>query len=127
MTEKVKSRGVGTVVIAIYGVFALSASVRASYQLLRKYEEAPLAYWLSLLAAVVYIVATFALAKRKYDLANKTLMFELAGVLIIGTLSLTVPSLFDHPSVWSFYGMGYGFIPLLLPIFGLWWVRRVKR
>ena len=127
MTEKVKSRGVGTVVIAIYGVFALSASVRASYQLLRKYEEAPLAYWLSLLAAVVYIVATFALAKRKYDLANKTLMFELAGVLIIGTLSLTVPSLFDHPSVWSYYGMGYVFIPLLLPIFGLWWVRRVKR
>ena len=127
MTEKVKSRGVGTVVIAVYGVFALSASVRASYQLLRKYEEAPLAYWLSLLAAVVYIVATFALAKRKYDLANKTLMFELAGVLIIGTLSLTVPSLFDHPSVWSYYGMGYGFIPLLLPIFGLWWVRRVKR
>ena len=127
MTEKVQSRGVGTVVIAIYGVFALSASVRASYQLLRKYEEAPLAYWLSLLAAVVYIVATFALAKRKYDLANKTLMFELAGVLIIGTLSLTVPSLFDHPSVWSYDGMGYGFIPLLLPIFGLWWVRRVKR
>ena len=127
MTEKVKSRGVGTVVIAIYGVFALSASVRASYQLLRKYEEAPLAYWLSLLAAVVYIVATLALAKRKYDLANKTLIFELAGVLIIGTLSLTVPSLFDHPSVWSYYGMGYGFIPLLLPIFGLWWVRRVKR
>jgi hypothetical protein len=127
MTEKVKSRGVGTVVIAIYGVFALSASVRASYQLLRKYEEAPLAYWLSLLAAVVYIVATFALAKRKYDLASKTLIFELAGVLIIGTLSLTVPSLFDHPSVWSYYGMGYGFIPLLLPIFGLWWVRRVKR
>jgi hypothetical protein len=127
MTEKVKSRGVGTLVIAIYGVFALSASVRASYQLLRKYEEAPLAYWLSLLAAVVYIVATFALAKRKYDLANKTLMFELAGVLIIGTLSLVTPSLFAHPSVWSLYGMGYGFIPLLLPIFGLWWVRRVKR
>ena len=127
MRSELQGRGVGTLVIAVYGVFALSASVRASYQLLRKYEEAPLAYWLSLLAAGVYIVATFALAKRKYDLANKTLMFELAGVLIIGTLSLTVPSLFDHPSVWSYYGMGYGFIPLLLPIFGLWWVRRVKR
>jgi hypothetical protein len=127
MRSELQGRGVGTLVIAIYGVFALSASVRASYQLLRKYEEAPLAYWLSLLAAVVYVVATFALAKRKYDLANKTLIFELAGVLIIGTLSLTVPSLFDHPSVWSYYGMGYGFIPLLLPIFGLWWVRRVKR
>jgi len=120
MTAKTQNRGVGTLVIAIYGVFALSASVRAVYQLLRKYEEAPLAYWLSLLAAIVYIVATF-------GLANKTLIFELAGVLVIGTLSLTVPSLFDHPSVWSYYGAGYGFIPLLLPIFGLWWVRRVRR
>jgi hypothetical protein len=127
MRSELQGRGVGTLVIAIYGVFALSASVRASYQLLRKYDEAPLAYWLSLLAAAVYIIATFALARGKYDLANKTLIFELAGVLIIGTLSLAVPSLFAHPSVWSYYGMGYGFIPLLLPMFGLWWVRRVKR
>jgi hypothetical protein len=127
MKAKTQNRGVGTLVIAIYGVFALSASVRAVYQLLRKYEEAPLAYWLSLLAAVVYIVATFALAKGNFGLANKTLIFELAGVLVVGTLSLTVPSLFDHPSVWSFYGEGYGFIPLLLPIFGLWWVRRARR
>jgi hypothetical protein len=127
MNAKTQNRGVGTLVIAIYGVFALSASVRAGYQLLRKYEEAPLAYWLSLVAAVVYIVATFALARGNFALANKTLIFELAGVLVIGTLSLTVPSLFAHPSVWSFYGMGYGFIPLLLPMFGLWWLRRVKR
>jgi len=127
MKAKTQNRGVGTLVIAIYGVFALSASVRAGYQLLRKYEEAPLAYWLSLLAAVVYIFATFALARGNFALANKTLIFELAGVLVIGTLSLAVPSLFAHPSVWSFYGMGYGFIPLLLPMFGLWWVRRVKR
>ena len=127
MTEKVKGQGVGTLVIAIYGVFALSASVRATYQLLRKYEEAPLAYWLSLVAAVVYIIVTFALARGQYDLARKTLVFELTGVLIIGTLSIAVPSLFAHPSVWSFFGMGYGFIPLSLPLFGLWWVRRVKR
>lgn len=127
MKANSQNRGVGTLVISIYGVFALSASVRAGYQLLRKYEEAPLAYWLSLLAAAVYIIATFALAKGNFALANKTLMFELAGVLVIGTLSLVTPSLFAHPSVWSFYGMGYGFIPLLLPIFGLWWVRRVNR
>lgn len=126
MRANLQNRGVGTLVIAIYGVFALSASVRAVYQLLRKYDEAPLAYWLSLLAAVVYMVATFALAKGMYSLANKTLIFELAGVLIIGTLSLVTPSLFAHPSVWSYYGFGYGFIPLLLPLFGLWWVRRVS-
>jgi hypothetical protein len=127
MRTSTQNRGVGTLVISIYGVFALSASVRAGYQLLRKYEEAPLAYWLSLLAAAVYIVATFALARGNFALANKTLMFELAGVLVIGTLSLVTPSLFAHPSVWSFYGMGYGFIPLLLPIFGLWWVGRFRQ
>jgi len=127
MKANTQNRGVGTLVIAIYGVFALSASVRAVYQILRKYEEAPLAYWLSLVAAVVYIVATLALARGNFALAKKTLIFELSGVLVIGTLSLVTPSLFAHPSVWSFYGMGYGFIPLLLPIFGLWWVRRVRQ
>lgn len=126
MSSKSQSRGAGNLVIAIYAVFALSASVRAVYQLLRKYDDAPLAYWLSLLAAVVYIIATFALAKGNYLLARKTLVFELAGVLSVGALSIFIPSLFAHPSVWSYFGMGYAFIPLALPIFGLWWIRRVR-
>jgi hypothetical protein len=120
------TRGAGNLVIAIYAVFALSASVRAIYQLLRKYDEAPLAYWLSLVAAIVYIVATLALAKGNYSLANKTLVFELAGVITIGSLSVFIPELFAHPSVWSYFGMGYAFIPLALPLFGLWWIRRVR-
>lgn len=127
MSSKRQTRGVGNLVIAIYAVFALSATVRAVYQLLRKYDEAPLAYWLSLVAAVIYIVATFALAKGKYSLAEKTLVFELVGVMTVGSLSYLVPSLFAHPSVWSYFGLGYGLIPLLLPIFGLWWIRRTKR
>ena len=127
MSSKRQTRGVGNLVIAIYAVFALSATVRAVYQLLRKYDEAPLAYWLSLVAAVIYIVATFALAKGKYPLAEKTLVFELVGVITVGSLSYLVPSLFAHPSVWSYFGLGYGLIPLLLPIFGLWWIRRTKR
>lgn len=127
MSSKSQSRGVGNLVIAIYAVFALSASVRASYQLIRKYDDAPLAYWLSLLAAVFYIIATFALAKRNYRLANRTLVFELAGVLAVGSLSIFVPALFAHPSVWSYFGLGYGFIPLLLPLFGLWWIARAEK
>lgn len=120
------SRGIGNLVIAVYGVFALSATVRASYQLLRKYDEAPLAYWLSLVAAVIYIVATYALATNKIKLAKNTLIFELLGVLTIGSLSLLVPEFFAHPTVWSYFGSGYGFIPLLLPVFGLWWIARRK-
>lgn len=122
MSSKRPERGIGNLVVAVYGVFALSATVRASYQLIRRYEEAPLAYWLSLFSALVYVVATIALARNKVVLAKYTLIFELAGVLAIGLLSVLVPSLFAHPTVWSFFGMGYGFIPLLLPIFGLWWI-----
>lgn len=127
MSSKRQKRGVGNLVIAIYAVFALSATVRALYQLLRKYDEAPLAYWLSLVAAVVYVIATFALAKGKYDLARDTLIFELVGVVTVGLLSYLTPSLFAHPSVWSYFGLGYGLIPLLLPVFGLWWIRSTKR
>lgn len=122
MSAKRPERGIGNLVVAVYGVFALSATVRASYQLIRRYEEAPLAYWLSLFSALVYVVATIALARNKVVLAKYTLIFELVGVLAIGLLSVLVPSLFAHPTVWSFFGMGYGFIPLLLPIFGLWWI-----
>lgn len=122
MSSKRPERGIGNLVVAVYGVFALSATVRASYQLIRRYEEAPLAYWLSLFSALVYVVATIALARNKVVLAKYTLIFELVGVLAIGLLSVLVPSLFAHPTVWSFFGMGYGFIPLLLPIFGLWWI-----
>lgn len=126
MSSKSQTRGAGNVVIAVYAVFALSASVRAVYQLLRKYDEAPVAYWLSLLAAIVYILATLALARGNYSPARKTLVFELFGVIIIGLLSLFAPDLFAHPSVWSYFGMGYAFIPLALPLFGLWWIRRVR-
>jgi hypothetical protein len=122
MGQERAGRGVGNLVVAIYGVFAISATVRATYQLIRRYDEAPLAYWLSLFSALVYLVATLALARNKVALAKYTLTFELIGVLTIGLLSVLVPSLFAHPTVWSFFGMGYGFIPLALPIFGLWWL-----
>lgn len=127
MSSKRPNRGIGNLVVAVYAVFALSATVRASYQLIRRYEEAPLAYWLSLFSAVVYVVATIALAKDKVVLAKYTLIFELVGVISIGLLSIFDPALFAHPTVWSFFGMGYGFIPLALPIFGLWWISVRKR
>lgn len=121
--------GAARVLIAIYGIFALSASARAIYQLLRKFDEAPLAYSLSAVAAVVYIFATISLAKDGAfwrRVAILTLGFELLGVLVVGSLSFTQPELFSHPSVWSGFGMGYGFIPLVLPILGLFWLWRSR-
>jgi uncharacterized integral membrane protein len=122
-----KSRGVGALLIAVYAVFAISATARASFQLLTKFDEAPLAYSLSALAAVVYIVATIALARndaRLKKVARWAVKFELVGVLVVGTLSLLWPEAFEHPSVWSWFGLNYACLPLVLPIFGLLWLNR---
>lgn len=118
--------GPGRLLIAVYGVFALSATARASFQLLTKFEEAPLAYSLSAISALVYVLATLALAKADSlrTLAYITVGFELVGVLAVGLLSLLLPGLFAHPSVWSLFGAGYAFIPLALPVLGLIWLRR---
>lgn len=124
-----RTTGVGRLLIAVYGVFAVSASARAIFQLLTKFEEAPIAYSLSALSAVVYIVATVALARTGAvwtRVAWWTVGFELAGVILVGLLSILLPQFFNHPSVWSGFGIGYGFVPLALPILGLVWLRRTS-
>ena len=122
-----QSLGVGRLLIAIYAVFAISATARASYQLIREFDQAPLAYSLSALSAVVYLLATYSLSKSEAKwqrIAFYTIWFELVGVIAVGLLSLGLPDLFAHPSVWSNFGAGYAFIPLLLPILGLLWLRK---
>lgn len=119
--------GVGRVLVIVYAVMALAATGRSFVQIVRRFDEAPLAYTLSAIAAVVYILATLALvfARRPgwYTVAWVAIVFELTGVIVVGILSLTVPQLFGHDSVWSYFGMGYLFIPLVLPLFGIWWLR----
>lgn len=128
MSTKPKSLGIGRVLIAVYAVFAVSASARALYQILREFDQAPLAYSLSALAALIYILATVALAKPNlHRLALVTIAFELIGVLAVGVLSYTHPELFAHPSVWSKFGQGYGYVPLVLPILGLLWLRKQSK
>jgi hypothetical protein len=125
--NQAKSRGIGTLLIAVYAVFAVSATARASFQLVTKFEDAPLAYSLSALSALVYIVATVALARndvRSQAVARWAVRFELVGVLVVGTLSLVWPAAFEHPSVWSWFGLNYACLPLVLPIFGLLWLNR---
>ncbi|RZT59483.1 hypothetical protein EV139_3155 [Leucobacter luti] len=124
--------------IAVYIVLALAATFRSVYQIISKFDEAPVAYTLSAVSGVVYIIATVALimgirsgargsGRTWRGIAWAALAFELCGVLVVGTLSITTPELFGHPSVWSFYGSGYLFIPLVLPILGLIWLRRTGR
>lgn len=119
--------GFGRVLLFVYGVFALSASARALVQIATKFSEAPLAYLLSALAGVVYISATVGLAiggPRGRGIALASCSVELIGVLIVGTLSVADTVAFPDDTVWSRYGSGYGYVPLVLPFIGLWWIWR---
>ncbi|MEV4186813.1 hypothetical protein ACWDOR_12690 [Streptosporangium canum] len=116
--------GPGRALVAVYGVFALAAGARAAVQIATRFDEAPLAYSLSAFAAAVYVVLTVALARGDRRLALAACGIELAGVLIVGTLSMADPEAFPRATVWSGYGSGYVFIPLLLPILGLYWLLR---
>lgn len=119
--------GVGRVLVAVYGVLALAATGRSLVQIVEKFDEAPLAYSLSALAAVVYVVATIALVRPGrtwYRIAWATIVFEFTGVVVIGALSVIRPDLFPHDTVWSGFGRGYLFIPLVLPLLGMWWLSR---
>ena len=125
-----RATGFGRVLIAVYAVFALAATARSLVQVIRSFSEAPLAYGLSAFSGVVYIVATIALASRgrwAYRLSWITISIELFGVIAIGIASLTHPEWFARDSVWSYFGMGYLFIPLVLPLVGMWWLRKVGR
>jgi hypothetical protein len=122
-----ESLGAGRLLIVVYGIFALSATARAMYQLATEFSLAPVAYSLSAISAVVYIFATVALATPSLrNLAHFAIWFELVGVVLIGFMSFSVPQWFAHPSVWSGFGSGYGYIPLVLPILGLIWLRRAR-
>ena len=117
--------GFGRILVFVYGVFALAATARALVQLATQASKAPVAYSLSLFSGLIYIVATWALATDRRRVALVTICVELTGVLVIGTLSH--PSDIDRASVWSDYGNGYGYVPLVLPFVGLWWLWRLGR
>ena len=119
--------GAGRLLVAVYGVLALAATARGLYQVTTKLDEAPLAYALSLLAGIVYVVATIALARDLRGLAWATVGFELVGVLTVGVLSLVDVGDFPDETVWSQFGAGYGYVPLVLPFLGLWWLWRTGR
>lgn len=119
--------GAGRVLLLVYGIFAVSASARAGVQIATKFAEAPLAFLLSAFAALVYIAATVGLAvggARGRLIALASCSIELVGVLVVGTLSVFDREAFPDATVWSGYGSGYGYVPLVLPVVGLWWLWR---
>lgn len=121
------SAGPGRLLVAVYALFALAATARSAVQLSTRFSQAPLPYLLSAAAALVYVLATLGLARpgeTSRRIALAACSTELAGVLLVGTASLIEPAAFPDQTVWSDLGRDYGYIPLLLPILGLLWLRR---
>jgi hypothetical protein len=135
---KRRMSGVGRVLVVVYGILALAATGRSVYQIIDRFDSAPVAFTLSAFSAVIYIVATIALVianRTWYRVAWVTISIELAGVLVIGTISTFAPAIIganardpfgDDSTVWSTYGAGYLFIPLVLPMLGMWWLSKHK-
>ncbi|MFD9222812.1 hypothetical protein ACFWDI_22970 [Streptomyces sp. NPDC060064] len=122
-------QGPGVLLVWLYGVMSVGAVSRSVYQILTDYDSAPLAHTLSAVAAVVYAFITYTLVRGGETARRAALVCcaaELAGVLIVGTWTVVEPSAFPDATVWSKYGMGYIFIPVLLPVTGMLWLRRSR-
>jgi hypothetical protein len=131
-----KLAGPGRILVAVYAVLAIAATGRSVFQIIDRFDEAPIAFTLSAVAAVVYILATLALALRWTTIAWITIAFELVGVLVVGSLSVAAPGVLvldtidpfgREATVWSVFGAGYLFVPLALPIIGLLYLWRGRR
>ncbi|MEV5695561.1 hypothetical protein [Micromonospora globbae] len=127
--RRTTNRGPGRLLIAVYILFAIAATSRAALQIATKFDEAPVAYSLSAVAALIYIVAAAGLARAGHAgrrLALACCSVELVGVLAVGVLSLADKALFPDETVWSQFGSGYGYVPLVLPVLGLAWLWRTR-
>lgn len=120
-----RNQGLGRIIVMVYAVFALSALARSLFQILSHFDRAPVAYVLSAFAAVVYIIATLSLARTgrtAWLVSLVAVLIELAGVVGVGLVTVLHPELFADDTVWSHFGGGYGYVPLVLPIVGLVWL-----
>ncbi|MET7285834.1 hypothetical protein [Streptomyces sp. NPDC005573] len=121
--------GPGMLLVWFYGVMVVGAVSRSAYQIATDFGRAPLAYTLSAVAGVVYAFITYSLVRggeRARRAATLCCAAELAGVLIVGTWTLVDRSAFPDATVWSYYGAGYVFIPVLLPLSALYWLRKAE-
>lgn len=120
-----RRHGPGRVILALYLIFVIGTVSRSAAQITTRWDEAPLAYGLSAFAAAVYVVILVSLAipgRTAWWVSTIALLVELVGVLVVGAWSVLAPQMFPDATVWSNFGRGYLFLPLVLPVLGLWWL-----
>jgi hypothetical protein len=113
--------------LAAYSILAFAAVGRSTYELIVKFDEAPTPYTFSVLAAIVYLVAVWAIWRGDalgVKVGKIACSIEMIGVLTIGSITTLGDSAFDVGTVWSFFGLDYGWLPLVVPALALWWLFR---
>ncbi|MFG2499060.1 hypothetical protein ACGFSB_12725 [Streptomyces sp. NPDC048441] len=122
--------GPGILLVWLYGVMVVGAVSRSAVQISTDFDKAPLAYTLSAVAGLVYGFITYSLVRGGEKARTAALVCcaaELVGVLAVGTWTLAEPSAFPDATVWSDFGMGYLFIPVILPVTAIYWLNRARR
>jgi len=119
----------GSVLRALYLVFAVAAGGRSLVQWAADPGRAPLAYALSTVAFGCYASGYLLVRRGTPGPSGRAALAvlaatEISGLVVVGTLSLLEPSLFPDSTIWSAYGAGYGFVPVLIPLLVLTWLRR---
>lgn len=109
-----------------YTVLAIAALARSGYQAMAG-ERAGAAVALSGLAGAVYLVAAVGLRRgsaRSLRMSRWCCVIELVGVVTVSLVEIGIGG-FGRAAVWSGFGVGYGYLPLVLPAIGLWVTRPV--
>lgn len=118
-------KGAGVVLAVSYPVLAISTFFRGTYQLfLKEGSLNPVGPTLTLIASLLYFLATFGFAIRRrwaWYLSVTVLGIETAFTLVVGTLSIIYPEMIGS-TVWRYFGIDYGFFPLVQPLLGLAWL-----
>lgn len=111
-----------------YTVLAIAALARSGYQALTGAVvdgRTAAAVALSGVAGVVYLLAAAGLRRgtdRSLRVSRWCCLVELVGVVAVSLAEIGVGG-FGRAAVWSGFGVGYGYLPLLLPVLGLWATR----
>lgn len=112
---------IGYILGISYPLLALSTGARGLYQLFLRDDLAKLGPALSVLTALLYLVAAIGFFKRTarwWRISVSALALELALVLVVGALSFILPDLIGS-TAWRHFGQDYGFFPLIQPLLGL--------
>ena len=113
--------------VLAYAILGLAATGRSVVQIGTKFDEAPLPYGLSGASAIIYVIIAIALWRGARTLALIGTVVELVGVLTVGAWGYLQPDLWPAHTVWSGFGSGYGWVPVVLPVVALTLLVRERR